>query len=116
MTSRPLARGSSVPVWPARVAPRRRFARCSTAFELGPTGLSISRTPLTGACVSSMDRISIRFLAGLRGVDQLREAHAPLDRNVVLEADRRSDSEAQALSELDPQESCRARETGLDFF
>src|SRR2546430_5011646 len=61
MTSKPLARGSSVPVWPARLAPRRRFALCNTAFELGPTGLSMSSTPLTAALVFSTGAQSAFF-------------------------------------------------------
>src|SRR6266849_4806754 len=110
MTSKPLARGSSVPVWPARFAPRRRFALCSTAFELGPTGLSISSTPLTGSCnVASMWAL-VGFLSGDRGVYQLRQPHAALDRSVVMEPQLRGDAQLQAPGELRAQESCRARE------
>src|SRR5256885_12100146 len=53
---------------------------------------------------------SIRFLAGDCRVDQLREMHASLDREVVHKADFRGDAESQALSELDAQESGRVLE------
>src|SRR6266581_3616560 len=115
MTSKPLASGSSVPVWPARAAPSRRFALCNTAFELGPTGLSTSSTPLTASCSASPPGMGLfDLLAGDRSVDQLRQVHAALDRKVVLEAYFRCDAKSQALSELGSQESRRAMETRLD--
>src|SRR5713101_2495962 len=115
MTSKPLARGSSVPVWPARLAPRRRFDLCNTAFELGPTGLSTSSTPVTASCSASPPDIGLfGLLAGERSIDQLRQVHAALYRNVVLEAYFRGDAESEALSELGSQESRRAIETRLD--
>src|ERR1700693_3577744 len=115
MTSKPLASGSSVPVWPARLAPRRRFDLCSTAFELGPTGFLTSRTPLIASCSASPRDIGLfDLLAGDRSADQLRQLHAALDRSVVPEAYLRGDAKSQALSELGSQESARAIETRLD--
>src|SRR5258705_11853115 len=57
---------------------------------------------------------SIPFLSAHRGVDQLRQMHAPLDRNVVLEAYLRGDAQSQALSELGTQESRCAVQARLD--
>ena len=42
---RPVANGSSVPVWPPFREPSRRFALASARVEVMPAGLSSSRTP-----------------------------------------------------------------------
>src|SRR5690606_28036538 len=43
--SRPVANGSSVPVWPALRASTVRLARCSAWLLDRPSGLSSNRTP-----------------------------------------------------------------------
>src|SRR5512147_2065773 len=102
--SSPEASGSSVPAWPAFSAPSRRFTACRTALELGPTGLSSSRTP------SSLRRIGRRPLALGRddAVDQARETVAALDRRVVDEAQFGRRVHLHAVRELRAQEARRA--------
>src|SRR2546422_5915715 len=78
MTSKPLARGSSVPVWPARLAPRRRFALCNTAFELGPTGLSMSSTPLTAALAFPTELNPLSFRSPQRSEEHTSELQSRL--------------------------------------
>src|SRR5205085_5133354 len=98
-TSSPDASGSSVPPWPAFFAPKRRFASCSAALELSPSGLSRSRTP------------SLIFLSALVGlVDQAGKMVPAFDRLVVLEAQLRGRVELDALRELRAQEPGRALE------
>ncbi len=40
-----MAIGSSVPVWPARFSPSVDLTRRTTSKEVGPWGLSMTRTP-----------------------------------------------------------------------
>src|SRR5688572_24559831 len=47
----PVAIGSSVPVWPTRLAPRTALTRATTAAEVIPAGLSTTRTP----CISDLE-------------------------------------------------------------
>src|SRR5690606_9506712 len=44
-TSKPVAKGSSVPVWPALRASSARLARCRAWLLDKPSGLSSNRTP-----------------------------------------------------------------------
>ena len=48
----PVARGSSVPVWPMRRSPRARRTRPTTSCEVGPDGLSTTSTPFMRSDVS----------------------------------------------------------------
>ncbi len=41
----PVASGSSVPVWPMRLRPSARRTRATTSCDVGPAGLSMTRTP-----------------------------------------------------------------------
>ena len=45
-TRSPVAAGSRVPVWPMRRSRRARRAACTTSCEVGPAGLSTSRSPV----------------------------------------------------------------------
>src|SRR5690242_12108087 len=96
--SNPDASGSSVPAWPAFFARASRFASCSAAFELRPTGLSRSSAP----------SLILLFVFRVGGVDQSREPVAALDRHVVFEAQLRRGVELDALRELRAQEAGRA--------
>src|SRR5215211_127982 len=44
----PVASGSSVPVWPIRSMPSARRTTATTSCEVGPAGLSMTRTPSLG--------------------------------------------------------------------
>ncbi len=46
-TSTPVAIGSSVPVWPIDRIRSARRARATTSWDVGPCGLSTTRTPST---------------------------------------------------------------------
>src|SRR3954471_10341364 len=86
--SRPVAKGSRVPVWPALRAASRRLARASAWVDENPGGLSSSRIPSGWAPVTS--RLPGARLACRRGrlhrlVDEAREPNAALDRLVVGE-------------------------------
>src|SRR5579864_9129457 len=106
-TRRPPASGSSVPVWPARRAPSSFFARCSTALELGPDGLSSRSTPSTAAesGAASTGSVAFGFFPGDGVIDQPGKAHAALDRSIVLEMQLGRDAQLQARAELGTQES-----------
>ena len=43
--STPVAKGSSVPVWPTFGEPIARRTTATTSCEVGPAGLSMTRTP-----------------------------------------------------------------------
>src|SRR5438128_12488851 len=68
--STPLARGSSVPVWPMRRSPSTRRSRATTSCEVGPAGVSMTSRP-------SIDRV-LDFLGEqfLERVDGARERAA----------------------------------------
>src|SRR5258706_6546038 len=105
---RPVAKGSSVPVWPAFAAARARRAMPSARVEVIPAGLSTSRTPEGGAIMPiarlfgwrasctplGLDRSRLHGL-----VDEAAQAHATLDRLVIGEMQLRHGSGAQAVGQ-----------------
>src|SRR6266545_7381493 len=111
MGKSPVARGSSVPVWPAFWARYRRFARCSAALDDRPRGLSRSRTPsirrlLLTDGVAAVTSGRMFMVVGNGVVDQLRKAQTRLDRIVVGEVQLRDAVELEAVRELAAQISC----------
>src|SRR3954468_3219059 len=51
----PVARGSSVPVWPMRFSRRTRRMRATTSCEVGPDGLSTTSRPSIDGALEFLD-------------------------------------------------------------
>src|SRR6266446_6425577 len=105
MGKSPVARGSSVPVWPAFWARYRRFAPCSAALDDRPRGLSRSRTPSIRRLLRADDVAAIMsgrvlMVFGNCVVDQLRQAQTRLDRIVVGEVQLRHAVQLEPVREL----------------
>src|SRR5207244_2517356 len=79
--STPLANGSSVPVCPARRVPSARRTRSTTSWEVGPTGLSTTRTPWRSVAV-----VAAATLFRADPVQQPRHAVRGVQALVVVEA------------------------------
>src|SRR5690349_87942 len=106
MGSRPVAKGSRVPVWPAFTPPNRRRARPSAALEENPAGLSSNSTPATFKPGRFMRSGSVLGVVGDGVVDQLGKTHATLDGSVVFEVQARDSTNGQAVGQF------RAQKTG----
>src|SRR5690554_490298 len=127
-TNRPVAKGSSVPVWPALRASSARLARCK-AWKLDkPSGLSSNKTP-SSICPrreaivyksmkknDSLLRLLVRIL-GFRGlehfslrpiglIDQLRQGQAASELVVVDEAQGGHSMDVQHLEQQGMQPAC----------
>src|SRR5688500_1606123 len=118
--SRPVANGSSVPVWPALRAFSSRFARPRACVDENPGGLSSSRTPSGwGAGMLGARLARARGLRRLEGlVDQAGEADSALDGRIELEMQLGDLAGGEPVRELAAQESGRMRQptAGLGGF
>src|SRR5258705_5632920 len=104
----PVAKGSSVPVWPPFSEPSARFARASARVEVRPAGLSRRRTP-SGPPLRLLMGLAARATRGLRRgdrlVDEARQAYAALDGLVEMEMELGNRARRQAMRQLASQES-----------
>src|SRR5262249_53548285 len=94
-----VAKGSSVPVCPARRTPRDRRTWSTTSWEVGPVGLSTTSTPSRGGLfvvVFAGRRLRLRVVDL---VEQPRDAVAGLEPLVVLEEELRGMPQAQPLAQ-----------------
>src|SRR5258706_11010853 len=112
---RPVANGSSVPVWPPFAAASTRFAAARARVDVIPAGLSSRRTPSgvalndirAGLFARGAARAAFRFrrLRLDRFVDELGEAHAALHGLIVGKRDCRNRACAQAVREARTKET-----------
>src|SRR5512133_204682 len=96
--SKPVARGSSVPVCPAFSAVNRRRTFCSAVLELSSSGLSNSRTPSSGR-VTRLN-CSVFFVTRNRLIDQLRKMRTALDGGVIHEMQLGRDAQLHGMRQL----------------
>src|SRR5688572_13606668 len=97
--SSPVAKGSSVPVWPAFTPPRARRTIATTSWELTPAGLSTSNTP---------SRFAVGIFAQLVGADLLQQrvdARGVGDAVVIAEIEFRCDTQPQRAPQFRPEMS-----------
>src|SRR5690349_21659218 len=107
--NRPVASGSSAPVWPPLVARSSRRVACRAWLELSPNGLSSSRMPCRsrdGAAEPRRPLRELRFAFAIalrldvaRVAQQAFDALALVDRIVVLEAQLGNAAQAHAARE-----------------
>src|SRR4051812_36179875 len=107
--STPVAKGSSVPVWPTLRVPRPRRTWSTTSWDAGPAGLSTTSTPSIALLVVVFGRgVGSGFRGRIGGagrgrrpdlLEELGHAIARLQALVVLEQQLRGVAQAQALPE-----------------
>src|SRR5215831_15781926 len=90
-TSSPVAKGSSVPAWPARFAPVARRTTATTSCDVMPAGLSTSASPVT-----SVVRVSIRWILSILDLGEQRlDPRGPFDAVVGEKHDLGREAEPQ---------------------
>src|SRR5664279_746038 len=107
-TSKPVAKGSSVPAWPARRIPRARRAMATTSCEVMPAGLSTRSTPSVEVILAGGGR-PLPFLH-LR--EQRLDARRALDGRIVVEGERGREVQCEHFGEA---RTHRRRDRGEAF-